>query len=128
MAQMNLPTENVERRRQPRLKVRDVAFAVLGDGEEMGQVMDINLLGLSFHYLTDGSEKPTCDSMDIILAEDDLHIRDIPFRRVLDLEILNGMTFSSLKKHRYGVEFGELSAKQRAQLDHFIRHHTAGSA
>ncbi len=128
MAQMNPLAENDERRRQPRLKVRDVAFAVLGDGEEMGQVMDINLLGLSFHYLTDGSEKPSSDSMQIILAEDDLHIRDIPFRRVADFEILNGMTFSCLRKHRYGVEFGKLSAKQHAQLEHFIRYHTAGSA
>jgi len=118
--------ETAERRKHKRFKVSKDAFvAHRPDYLKIGQVKDISMGGLAFTYMAD--EKPPDQSfeLDMFLASQDFYMQKVPFRTISDFEG-QGITFSSIKIRRSGVQFGDLTPNQIFDLEYFIENHTTG--
>jgi hypothetical protein len=74
-----------------------------------------------------GSKKPMGESakLSILPAGDSSYLYKIPCRAVWDRKV-NENHFSSISMRRCGVQFGELTPYQKAQLEQFIQDHTTG--
>ena len=128
--------EIVDHREHKRYRVPTNSYISLGsDDPIMGQIMDISMGGIAFRCM--GSEKlPDESYLDIFLTEDDLCLSKVPFKTVSDYEIPNTVLCktadpipsSCRTMRRSGLQFGELTSDQQAQLEHFIKDHTVGKA
>jgi len=118
-----------ERRQQKRFIAEEGAFAALVDQESrLGQIKDISVRGLSFRYI-DGYEKfDNADELKIILGNRGLYLDRVPFVKISDFEIESEYSFSTIKMRQIGLQFGELTAEQKMQLERFIQQHTIGEA
>ena len=117
--------EFVEQRKQKRFKVKDRAFAVLGpDALKLCHMIDISKGGLSFRYFID-SEELAEEIFELgVLFGDDFYLEKIPARVISDNVIENDSHFSTVIMRRRGVQFGDLSSRQKEQIDYFIKHNT----
>jgi hypothetical protein len=119
----------VERRRQPRFKVAEGIFAALiNHNSKLGQIKDISRMGLAFRYIDQGNGSTEASELKIIVGSGGVYLDKMPFRKVADFEIKNEHSFSSLKMRQIGLQFGELTRRQQARLDSFIKKHTIGEA
>jgi hypothetical protein len=126
--------EIVDQRKRKRYQVPTNSYIFLGsDDFVLGQIIDISMGGIAFRYM--GSEKlPDESHLDIFLTEDDLCLSKVPFKTVSDYEIPNTVLCktadpippSCRTMRRSGLQFGELTSDQQAQLEYFIRNHTTG--
>lgn len=115
----------VERRKNRRFHLQNIAFAVLRDDvSKVGQIMDISMSGLSFHYIMAGGNADRSCELDILLAYHGMCTEKIQFETVSDIEIENKSPFSPMLMRRCGVRFGELTDNQKSQLKDFIFDHT----
>jgi len=126
---MTSQAEPAEQRQHKRYQVPVASFVAIGPHNSiLGQIVDISMGGLAFRYMD--SEKPTDNSyLDIFSTECDLCLRKIPFDAVSDYEIDNTVlckvvdsvppSFRAMK--RSSVQFGELTYRQRYQLQDFIQ-------
>ncbi len=115
-----------ERRKHKRFKVQNDTFVMLRSNDtKVGPIIDVSMDGLGFHYV--GSKKPIGESakLSILPAEDSSYLYKIPCRAVWDRKV-NENHFSSISMRRCGVQFGELTPYQKAQLEQFIQDHTTG--
>jgi hypothetical protein len=114
----------MDRRNDHRFHMQDIAFAVLRNHvSKVGQIMDISLGGLSFHYIVNGEDPHRSLQMDILLAYQGIRIKKIRFKAISDIRIANKSPFSPLLIRRCGVRFGPLTEEQKSQLENFIRNH-----
>ena len=118
----------LDQRKLKRFRAREGAFAVLKDNaSKLGQIIDVCAGGLAFRYVDVGNlSQISFHELDIFLAENGFCLKEVPFRVISELEMDNGMPFSSVIMRRLGVQFGELTQAQRDMLDYFIRYHTLG--
>jgi len=124
---MEVKKEFVEQRKHKRYLVKDRAFAVLGpDALKLCHMIDISKGGLSFRYFID-SEELAEELFDLgILYGDDFYLEKIPARVVSDNVIENNSYFSSIIMKRRGIQFGDLTRRQKEQLEYFIENNTTG--
>jgi hypothetical protein len=121
MTQMKNP---VEQRRYERFQVRDGAFVLLGPGStKLGRIIDISTGGLSFSHMARARPSDDLFELDLFLIDTDFYLSEIPFSTVSDFKTHEN-PFSSITMRRCGVQFGELNASQRAELEYFIQNHT----
>jgi len=115
----------VERRENERFRVKNDAFVALRPHyTKLGQISDISMGGLSFHYMS-REELPneSFDVLDILVTNDDFFLEKVPFEIVVDLE-LTKVPLSHVTIKRCSVRFGALTDDQRSQLEDFIDNHT----
>ncbi|MBW2174002.1 MAG: hypothetical protein JRF64_05045 [Deltaproteobacteria bacterium] len=118
--------QQVERREHKRFPVtKDTFVALKPDYFKVGRIMNISMAGLAFSYMADGKPLSQSSGLDIFLVDRTFHLRDVPFRRISDVES-DRIPFSSAKMRRSGVQFGELTAYQSGRLKYFIENHTNG--
>lgn len=112
--------ELVERRRYRRFAVRAEAFYFLGPGAtERGEIIDISLGGVAFYHAA--SQNWPADSFALgTLHGSDVLIERLPVKSVSVKAIAPGLPDSSTTIWRRGVQFGEISAKQREAIKKFI--------
>jgi hypothetical protein len=126
---MNLTQVPIERRQQPRYKAAEGVFAALvNHSSKLGQIKDISQMGLSFRYIDHGDEPGEDSELKIIIGRGGLYLDKLPFRKVVDFEIRDEYSFSSLKMRQVGLKFGKLTPQQQIRLEKFIRNHTVGEA
>ncbi len=114
-----------EKREHKRFKAKKGAFACLrSDHNKLGQIKDISKGGLAFQYDTSGGQFNGSAEMDIFLAGDNFYLKNVPVRKVVDFEVNNKISFSSLPLRQRNMEFGEMKPIQIFQLYYFIQHHT----
>lgn len=114
-----------DKRKHKRFKAKKGAFAILrSDHNKLGQIKDISKGGLSFQYDTNGEQFDGLAEMDILLADDNFYFKKVPVRTVVDFEVNNKVSFSSLPLRQRNTEFGEMKPIQIFQLYYFIQHHT----
>jgi len=114
----------IDRRKHRRFPMHDIAFAVLRNHmSKVGQIMDISLGGLSFHYIVNGEAPNKSLELDILLAYQGISVRKMRFNAISDIQIANKSPFSPLLMRRCGVRFGELTEKQESELKDFIHNH-----
>lgn len=126
MQQTGKRKNNEERRKYPRFDTKDVAFAVLKADreEELGQIINISLGGLAFHYFIGNREFQKAERLDVLLADNGLQVENIKFRVVDDCELVNELPFSSITKRQQRVLFDDLTASQKQGIESFIQRHT----
>ena len=116
-----------ERRQQKRFIAEEGAFAALVDQESrLGQIKDISMQGLSFRYIDGHEELDNADELRIILGNQGLYLDRVPFVKISDFEIESEFSFSTIKMRQIGLQFRELTAEQKMQLERFIQQHTIG--
>jgi len=121
--------EVVEKRKHKRFRSQDLAYAAFeSDTLKIGQIVDISMGGLAFHYIADGDPINESRELEIYLASNSLHMKEVPFNTISDFELTSEFPFRFIIMRRRGVQFGELTQFQEAQLGYLIQNYTVGEA
>jgi len=119
--------EVVDNRKHKRFRSQDLAFAAFGShSKEIGQIIDISRGGLAFLYISDGDQINESTELEIYLANNGFHLKEVPFNTISDFELTSEFPLSSIIMRRCGVQFKELTQTQVSQLGYFIQNHTVG--
>jgi hypothetical protein len=125
MAKTKVP---VERRKDRRFQVRNGAFVILKpSGVTACRLLNISMDGLTFDCVSGQAEPVEATELDIFLTDVPIHVSDIPCRSIWDLTVYERPSVA-LYRRRCGVQFGELTPVQKAQLEYFIQNYTTGTA
>jgi len=124
---MFVPENNTDRRKQPRFKAVNGAYAAIRhSSKQLGQIKDISFSGLAFKYLANEGQTNGARALDIFITKHNFYIKDIPIHLVRDTQIDRESPFSTIPVRQQGVRFGDLSDKQCTQLGQLLQHHTLG--
>jgi len=115
------------KRKHTRFRSQDLAFAAFGAySKEIGEIIDISMGGLAFLYIADGDQINESRELEIYLANNGFHLKEVPFTTISDFELTSEFPTSFIIMKRCGVQFGELTQTQVSQLGYFIQNHTVG--
>lgn len=109
----------------------EVALAVMKSKPAcMGEIVEISRNGLSFQHIDNGADLSQFSELDILYVDEDFLLSRLPFKTVNDTAIEGDAPFDVLSMKKLTVQFVDLTAKQKGQLDHLLEHYTAakGSA
>ena len=107
------------------LGMGDIAFAMYRLRPlRMGQIRDVGFDGLSFSYVESGASSSAPLALDILSAETGFYLRDLAFRIMWDRGVADDIDVDYVPLRQAGLCFHAPLAKQRRQLEDFIRHHT----
>lgn len=116
----------VDRRKHKRFKVPADAFAIVKDPcFKLGQISDMSLGGISFYYIS-GKEFSRNIEVDILLADDDFYIDNLPVSIVSDINVHLNESLDKRVFKRCGLQFEELTSQQRSKLSCFIPNQDSG--
>jgi len=108
-----------EKRRHPRHPVKAGRITA---NQRTGEIIDISMGGLAFSYVQRDDWDGESFDRGMLLGERDLCIEDLPLKVISDCAINSGISII----RRCGAQFGELTAKQIAQLEYFIWANSSG--
>ena len=119
--------EAVEKRKHNRFRSQDLAYAAFKSHTlKIGQIVDISMGGLAIHYIADGDPINESRELEIYLASNSFHMKEVPFNTISDFELTSEFPFSSIIMRRRVVQFGELTQFQVSQLRYLIQNYTVG--
>ena len=119
----------IEKRRQVRYPALDGTIVALNPKAEiLGQMIDIGPGGLSFRYIESVIDPAPTTELVILLDKPRFYLDKLPYRKANDYEMPSEFIFSVIPVRRMGVEFGDLTAAQRKQLENFISVCSANNA
>jgi len=120
--------EIVERRKNERFQGKNGVFVAFRPHyTKLGQISDIGMEGLSFHYMVrEEQSNESSDVLDIVVTKGDFYLGKVPFETVSDFKI-SKVPISSITIKRCSVKFGALTDDQKSQLEDFIQNHTTGT-
>lgn len=114
-----------ERRRHPRYRAREGAYAVVKDGEHLTtRILDISAGGVSLLYSSDSARPRESSVIDLLFAFTRFRIKDFPFEAISDTEVPDQIPSTPGPLRRLGGKFGDLSENQVSELNFFIRNYT----
>ena len=123
-----------ERRKYTRFLAKEDGYAALGiNYTKVGKVKDISIGGLAFEYI-DCTEYCDQDSSRVAIfhSHNDFHLPNLACRLICNLTLSaenEDLPFNrQYVIHRCAIQFGDITAKQRKQLEFFINHYTCGTA
>ena len=111
-----------ERRKHRRFKVLSGVFAI---NARFGQIIDISLGGIAFHYVNQKPWSTKATEHGALFGEDDLCLDNIPMRTVSDAPSAGELATTI---RRRGLKFGPLTLAQINLLEHFIWVNTLAEA
>ena len=114
-----------ERRKHQRFRSKDGAYVVTAGN--LGQILDINLQGLSFSYINLHDRATRPGELDIIVGGNDF-LKNLPFDTIEENLLENKFSTTPMQMNRCGVRFGDLTVSQKSQLEEFLKHHITGEA
>ncbi len=106
-----------EKRKQKRYPVLS---GMIFEGSRRGQMADISLGGLSYHYLFRDDQVDTVGQNGTIVSDDDFYLDFIPLQPVSDGPISEKTGFGPGIVRRRSLQFGDLTLTQMALIKHFI--------
>ena len=105
----------------------EIAFTVIkSKPPRMGRIVEISRNGLTFDYIENDETCSRKAEMDILVVDDNFHIRRLPFELIKDALIEADMPFDPLTMKRMTVQFSSLTYHQKRKLDHFLEHYASG--
>ena len=123
-----------ERRKYTRFLAEEDGYAALGANfTKVGKLKDISIGGLAFEYI-DCTENCDQDSSRVAIfhSHNEFHLPNLACRLICNLAITAENEDPQFNRqyaiHRCAIQFGEITAKQRKQLEFFINHCTCGTA
>jgi len=123
-----------ERRKYTRFLAEEEAYAALGvNFARVGKLKDISIGGLAFEYI-DCTENCVQDysRVTIFHSHNKFHLPNLACRLIYNLAISADNKDPQFNRqyviHQCAIQFGDITAKQRKQLEFFINHYTCGTA
>jgi hypothetical protein len=116
----------IERRSHERYQVQQGVYALLKNGSsKLGQIKNISIGGLAFMYINHDEPISEPVEVDIFISGNGYFLKGIPCKKISDTHVDNFVPFSTFEMRQLGVQFGEISHGQAAQLDTFIKKYAA---
>jgi hypothetical protein len=81
--------------------------------------------GLTFYCVDCQVPSLKATELEIFVTGSDFRLDEVPCQNIWD-SIIPEIAASSLHTRQCGVKFGDLTAYQKSQLEHFIKNHTNG--
>jgi c-di-GMP-binding flagellar brake protein YcgR len=121
---------NTERRKTVRFLPQDEAFVALRpEFTQLGRLINISKGGLAFQYIASKGESHGSTHLDLFTGNNSFYLSRLPCKVIYDSRLFEDNTSStSLERRRCGVEFGEITEVQAAQLQSYLKNHVAGEA
>ena len=117
----------VERRRQPRYRVKDNAFAVINDDPvKLVPILDIAMGGLGVYVNEGALWMNESSKLEIMLADCSFYMENLPFELISNFKAFPARPANLLDGRRFSLKFGKLMPRQKLQLKYFIRNYTEG--
>lgn len=119
-----------ERRKHNRYRAREGAYAAISPKSyKLGQIVDISMGGLSFHYIDTGAFENNGNGSDIstetmFLSSMGYYVGDLSFETIADYEMTENPSFSNMTVRKRHIKFTNLELKQLFDLDYYIRKNT----
>lgn len=114
-----LPSASACRRRHPRFPVKDGSFA-FDAGTFFGYLIDISLGGVSFQT-TNQSVRTTTTTKLTFCGDEGFCVANLPCRQVADQPLTHQSYTGPIPIVRRCLQFTDLTASQRQELEIFIR-------
>lgn len=113
----------MERRREPRYRLMEEAFAVLKikPREIAGRIRDISRGGLAVRCAETRAFGETRFKVDILVPGASVYLEDIPCQSVFEVETPVESSGTGLTLHCRGLKFLQLTTEQKALLQTLIR-------
>ena len=116
-----------ERRKYPRYRVKDNAFAVIKpEPVKLVPILDIAMGGLGVYANGDTVWMTESSKLEIMVADCSFYMENIPFELISNQKAFSARSSTIINGRRISLQFGELMARQQAQLKYFIRNYTEG--
>ncbi len=113
-----------EKRKHKRFDVKDGAYSVLSyQPTVMGQIVNISLDGLAVTYK--GKRLKSSNEVDLFISDAGFYVEQIPVKTISDHKKEGNFFFSSKTIWQRCLQFGDLTADQKAQLKEFLQHYTS---
>ena len=107
------------------MSMGQIAFAVIKSKPvKMGQISNMSMNGLAFDYIESQGKSIDVFKLDILLAQNSFYLGKLLFKPVFDYVITSEIPLNTFTIRRCGVEFGELTSRQKSGLEYFLNHHT----
>jgi len=107
------------------MSMGQIAFAVIKSKPvKMGQISNLSMNGLAFDYIESQGKTIDVFKLDILLAQNAFYLGKLLFKPVFDYVIKSEIPLNTFTMRRCGVEFGELTSRQKSGLEYFLNHHT----
>ena len=121
---------NPERRKTVRfLPQIETYVALRPDFTKLGRVVDISREGLAFHYIGPKTESRGPRQLDLFTGNNGFYIPTLRCKIIYDIPLPEkSASAPPLERRRCGLEFGEATEAQTAQLDLYFANHVAGEA
>ena len=110
---MTYQNELPERRKFTRFQVKNRSFAL---DKKFGPVVDISMDGLTFLHMPNDLDSKESNETGMLFAGEILFCNDLPVRVITDQTVGD----ESARLRRGGLQFGDLTQDQLAQLESFI--------
>lgn len=95
---------------------------------KLGNLIDINKGGLSFQYIDGEEQEEDSTHLDLFISNNKFYLPRLPCEVIYDIKFIKNETvFASLEYRRCGLKFGEVTKEQAAQLELYLKNHTAGT-
>jgi hypothetical protein len=114
----------VDRRKHKRFQSQDTVFAtLLPHYKKTGKVIDVSMGGLAFQSIAELQPPAASCELTIFSASGDFCLSGLSFVTISDFKN-DRVTFSSIRTRRCGLQFGELTGYQIAQIEYFRHNYT----
>ena len=134
----------IERRKHKRIKVKEGVFAVIRGpsgrldhfskmsmGEiavsvyksnpvKLGQIKNISVGGLAFHYISAKSSLDGPFELDILMTEKNIYLHNVPFEIISDKLIEKKPRVQAMPIKRTSLRFVNLSDQQLSKLQYIV--------
>ena len=124
---MSSESQQGERRRQERYKVKNLAIAVPNKpSSQVARILNISKGGMAVRYLDQSDWLGNAKTIDI-LVNSNFFLNDLPIENISDFNVENHVSFSIISERQCCLQFGSLTQEQESLLDDFIGKYTAGT-
>ena len=116
-----------ERRKYPRYRVNDNAFALINsEPVKLFRILDIAMGGLGIYVNDTAQWKDDSARLEIMAADCSFYMENLPYELTSDSRALLERPSNPIDGRRVSLRFGKLMNRQQVQLKYFIRNYTEG--
>jgi hypothetical protein len=117
-----------ENRKYRRFAIKDCTL-IFDSSTDVGEVVDISMGGLSFTCPDMPEESDAPFEVSLICGDDKFFVDNIQCKKMMNPDVPGSSVFGSKEKgDRCNIEFGDLTPKQRLNLEHIIQSFSHGEA
>lgn len=114
----------VERRRHPRYKVKDDAFAIISpEPVRLVPILDIAMGGIGVYVNNEDPWLNRVSKLEIMVADCSFYLTNIPFESVSNGKAFPANPSNLIDGRRCSLKFGTLTHRQKSELKYFIRNY-----